>query len=57
MPSRPDLAAVVEQPLADVLPHRMRPEQLYGVTPLDLDAAEASIAFHSEQFARNLGYP
>jgi hypothetical protein len=51
MPSRPDSAAVVEQALADVLPHCMRPERLHRVEPLDLDTAEASIAFDPEQFA------
>jgi hypothetical protein len=57
MPSRPDLAAVVEQALADVLPNCMRPEQLHRVEPLDLDTAEASIALDPEQFAGDLGKP
>src|ERR1700704_4489135 len=57
MTSRPDLAAVVEQALADVLPNCMRPEQLHRVEPLDLDTAEASIALDPEQFAGDLGKP
>jgi hypothetical protein len=54
MPARPDLAAVVEQALTDVLPDCMRPEQLHCVEPLDLDTAEASIALDPEQFAGDL---
>src|ERR1700681_1327087 len=57
MPSRPDLAAVVEQALADVFPNCMRPEQLHRVEPLDLDTAEASIALDPDQFAGDLGKP
>ena len=35
--ARPDLAAVVEQALTDVLPDRMRTERIHGVEALDLD--------------------
>lgn len=36
------LAAVVEQALSDILPHRVRPVEADGVEALDLDDAEAA---------------
>jgi hypothetical protein len=53
----PDLAAVVEQALANVLPDRMRTEKLHGVEALDLDGPPAAPAFHPEKFAGDLRQP
>src|ERR1700675_825265 len=48
------LAAVVEHPPADVLPHRVQPVEADGVEALDLDDAEASQAFDAQLLARDL---
>jgi len=52
--SCPDLAAVVEQALTDVLPDCMRTVQLDCIEALDFDAAAALGAFDSHQFAWDL---
>jgi len=52
--SCPDLAAVVEQPLTNVLPDRVRPIQFDRIEALYLDTTGASSAFDPKQFARNL---
>jgi hypothetical protein len=57
MPSRPDLAAVVEQALADLTPGCVRTIEPDRIQALDLDAAETSIALDPEQFAGDLGKP
>jgi hypothetical protein len=48
----PMLAAVGEQPLADVLPHGMRPVETHRVQAPDLDGAEAPQALDAEEVAR-----
>ena len=53
MTSCPDLAAAVEQDLADVAPNRMRPAEPDRIEPLDLDAPGASDALDPEEFARD----
>ena len=53
----PGLAAVVEQALANVLPDRMRTEELHGIEALDLDGPRATPALDPEQFARDLRQP
>jgi hypothetical protein len=40
-----DLAAVIQQALANVFPDRVRPVELHRIQALDLDAARASAAF------------
>ena len=55
--ARPDLAAVVEQALTDVLPDRVRPVQFHRVAALDLDGPRAAPALDPKQFARNLRQP
>jgi hypothetical protein len=51
----PDLAAVVEQALANVLPDRMRTEKLHGVEALDLDGPPAAPAGDPQQVSLYLG--
>jgi hypothetical protein len=43
--SRPDLAAVIEQPVADIFPNRVRPVELDRIQALDLDATVTASAF------------
>lgn len=54
VPTRPDLAAVGQQALADFLPGRVRPVQFHGVEALDLDGPEAARALDPEELARDL---
>ena len=48
MPTRPDRARVVQQPLADVLPDRVRTVQPDGVGLLNLDGSAAAPAAHPQ---------
>lgn len=54
MPSRPDLAPVVEQALANVSPGNVWSIKLDRVEPLDFDAAGKPSACNTKQFAGNL---
>lgn len=54
MPTGAHLAPVVEQPVADVLPDRMRAVELDRVEPLDLHRPEAAQALDTEELARDL---
>jgi hypothetical protein len=55
MPPRPDLAAVVQEALAHFLPGRTRAVETDRIQALDLDAAQASIAFDPQHLARDFG--
>jgi hypothetical protein len=49
------LAAAIEQRLADIFPHRMRPVEPDRIEALDLDAAKTAQAFDTEKLPWNLG--
>jgi hypothetical protein len=55
MATCPDLATVIEQALANILPDRVRPIELDRIKALYLDAAGAPSAFDPQQLTRNLG--
>jgi hypothetical protein len=48
------LTTVVEQPVADIFPNRVRPIQLDRIQALDLDATRASVALDPQELARDL---
>jgi len=55
MPSRPDLAAVVEEALAHFLPGRTRAVETDRIQALDFDAAGAPSAFGPLHLATDFG--
>jgi hypothetical protein len=55
--ARSDLAGIVEQLLAHLLPPRVTPVQADGIGLLDLDDPAAAPAAYSEDMLRELGQP
>jgi hypothetical protein len=49
--SGPDLAAVVKQPFANILPDSVRPIELDRIQALDLDTSRAPGAFDAKEFS------
>jgi len=51
------LAGVIQQPLSDILPERVRTIEAGGVDLLDLDDPGAAAAAHPQNMLRNLAQP
>jgi hypothetical protein len=51
------LAPIVQQPVPDVFPNRVRAIQPEGIGLLNLDGATATQTFHAKQVPRDFGQP